>query len=187
MRMASRYFTAHRRGNVSNIKTFSDLLESIAALGLQSTVMDRGFYREENINLEQLGMMVIVGMKQTIWIQTKFLNKIDRDKIYTAINQIEIKRYSCIWARVSIFKGQINKCFIIQKWKFWKETKSESLGFHWIDTCTEGVIFAYVILPTRYLFIILIFIILIFAYLQFLKPDVTKFYLHWGAYMNMYS
>ena len=76
--------------NVSNLKTFSDLLESIAAFDLQSIEMDGGFYRKENItDLEQLGMMVIVSMKQTIGIRTKFLNKTDRDKIYTAIKQIE--------------------------------------------------------------------------------------------------
>jgi transposase len=48
------------------------LPECITAFGLQSIEMDRGFYSEENITgLEQLGMMVIVGMKQTIGIQTK--------------------------------------------------------------------------------------------------------------------
>jgi hypothetical protein len=78
--------------NISNIKTFSDLLEQMAALGLNAIVMDRGFYSEENIaDLTALGMQVIASMKQTVGIQKKFLDTIDRDKIYTAENQVQLK------------------------------------------------------------------------------------------------
>ena len=95
-------------GNISNVKTFSDLLESMAALGLESIVMDRGFYSEENVtDLEQLKMMVIVGMKQTTGIQNKFLNKIDRDKIYTAINRIELKDTVVYGQEFPFLKGKL--------------------------------------------------------------------------------
>jgi hypothetical protein len=78
--------------NISNIKTLSDLLEQMAALGLKAIIMDRGFYSEENITgLTALGMQVIAGMKQTVGIQKKILDTIDRDKIYTAANRVQLK------------------------------------------------------------------------------------------------
>jgi hypothetical protein len=78
--------------NISNIKTLSDLLEQMAALGLPAIIMDRGFYSEANItDLTALGMQVITGMKQTAGIQKKILDKIDRDKIYTAENRLQLK------------------------------------------------------------------------------------------------
>jgi len=79
-------------GNISNIKTFTDLLKPIAALGLESIVMDRGFYSEENVtDMDALGMQVIVGMKQTAGIKSRFLDKIEREQIYSSENRIELK------------------------------------------------------------------------------------------------
>jgi transposase len=95
-------------GNISNIKTFSDLLESMAALGLQSIVMDRGFYSEENVtDLERLGIQVIVGMKQTPGIQTKLLNKIDRDEIYSADNRIGLTGTVVYGQEFPFLKGKL--------------------------------------------------------------------------------
>lgn len=79
-------------GNISNIKIFTDLLANMAASGLKSIVMDRGFYSEENVTeAEKLGMRVIVGMKQTLGIKKKYLDTIDRDDIYIRKNQIVLK------------------------------------------------------------------------------------------------
>lgn len=79
-------------GNISNIKTCTDLLGPMAALGLQSIVMDRGFYSEENVtDMDGLGIQVIVGMKQTTGIKARFLDKIEREKIYSFENRIELK------------------------------------------------------------------------------------------------
>ncbi len=79
-------------GNISTFKIFSDLLSSIAALGLSAIVLDRGFYSEENVgDLKKLGMQVIVGMKQTPVIQKEFLDGIDRDIIYSGKNQIALR------------------------------------------------------------------------------------------------
>jgi hypothetical protein len=80
------------KGNISTFKIFSDLLCSVAALGLSAMVLDRGFYSEENVgDIKKLGLQVIVGMKQTPVIQRQFLDSIDRETIYSAQHQIALK------------------------------------------------------------------------------------------------
>jgi transposase len=79
-------------GNISNIKLFGDLLASISDLGLSAIVLDRGFYSEENVgDLKKPGIEVIVGMKQTAGIKKQFLDKIDREIVYSRKNQIVLK------------------------------------------------------------------------------------------------
>ena len=97
-------------GNISTFNIFSDLLCSVAALGLCAIVPDRGFYSEENVgDLKKLGMQVIAGMKQTPVIQKKFLDSIDRDTIYSAKNQIALRdsivyaqSFAYLWAANSL-------------------------------------------------------------------------------------
>lgn len=79
-------------GNLSPIKIFGDLLSAIAALGLTALVLDRGFSSEENVkDLKKLGMEVIVGMKQTPGLQKLFVDKIEREAIYSGKNQVVLK------------------------------------------------------------------------------------------------
>jgi hypothetical protein len=79
-------------GNISNIKILEDLTGTMAQRGINTIVMDRGFYSEANvIDLAKLKMTMIVGVKQSIGIKKEILSKIDRDKIYTGKNQVELK------------------------------------------------------------------------------------------------
>ena len=45
---------------------------------------------------------MIVGVKQSIGIKNTILSKIDRNKIYTAKNQVALKKHVCICARIVI-------------------------------------------------------------------------------------
>jgi transposase len=95
-------------GNISNIKIFGDLLGSISALGLSAIVLDRGFYSEENVkDLQALGMEVIVGMKQTAGIQKQFLDKIDREAIYSHKNQVILKETIVYVQQFSYLQGRL--------------------------------------------------------------------------------
>lgn len=79
-------------GNISNIKILEDLMRTMAHRGISSIIMDRGFYSEANVtDLNKLKMKVIVGVKQSSGIKSNILSKIDRNKIYTAKNQIILK------------------------------------------------------------------------------------------------
>ena len=79
-------------GNISNIKILEDLMRIMAQRGINTVVMDRGFYSENNVeDLHKLKMKMIVGVKQSIGIKKTILSKIDRNKIYTATNQLILK------------------------------------------------------------------------------------------------
>jgi transposase len=79
-------------GNISNIKILEDLTATMAQRGINTIVMDRGFYSEANVvDLGKLKMKMIVGVKQSAGIKMKILSKVDRDKIYTGKHQVELK------------------------------------------------------------------------------------------------
>lgn len=79
-------------GNISNIKILEDLMRVMAERGINTIVMDRGFYSESNVvDLNMLKMKMIVGVKQSIGIKKNILDKIERDKIYAARNQVTLK------------------------------------------------------------------------------------------------
>lgn len=79
-------------GNISNIKILEDLTATMAQRGINTIVMDRGFYSEANVtDLGRLRMKVIVGVKQSTGIKKEILSKVVRDKIYTGKHQVELK------------------------------------------------------------------------------------------------
>lgn len=79
-------------GNISNIKILEDLMRVMAERGINTIIMDRGFYSEANVeDLNKLKMKMIVGVKQSTGIKKNILDKIDREKIYTAKNQVTLK------------------------------------------------------------------------------------------------
>lgn len=79
-------------GNISNIKILEDLMRVMAQRGIPTVVMDRGFYSESNVlDLDKLKMKIIVGVKQSAGIKKNILDKIERDKIYAAKNQVTLK------------------------------------------------------------------------------------------------
>lgn len=79
-------------GNISNIKILENMMYKLANRGLKSIILDRGFFSESNVaDMNNLGMKMIVGVKQSRGIKTEILSKIDRDQIYTAHNQITLK------------------------------------------------------------------------------------------------
>lgn len=79
-------------GNISNIKILEDLMRVMAERGIDTIVMDRGFYNQANVeDLNRLRMKVIVGIKQSTGIKKNILEKINRDNIYTAKHQVELK------------------------------------------------------------------------------------------------
>ena len=79
-------------GNISNIKILEDLMRVMAQRGINTIVMDRGFYSEANVqDLNKLKMKMIVGVKQSIGIKKNVLDKIDRNNIYTSKNQVPLK------------------------------------------------------------------------------------------------
>lgn len=80
------------RGNLSNIKILENMMYKMANRGMKSIVLDRGFFSEANVaDMNNLGMKMIVGVKQSRGIKVNILSKIDRNIIYAAKNQILLK------------------------------------------------------------------------------------------------
>lgn len=79
-------------GNISNIKILEDLMRVMAQKGMNTIVMDRGFYSETNVkDLHRLKMKMIIGVKQSIGLKKNILDNIDRNKMYTSKNQVSLK------------------------------------------------------------------------------------------------
>lgn len=79
-------------GNVSNTKIFSDLLPQLWELGGEPTIMDRGFLTNENLsNILSLKLKAIAGIKRDKYFQAKFLEKLDREQLYSITNRIKLK------------------------------------------------------------------------------------------------
>lgn len=79
-------------GNISNVKILEDVMQTIAKRGLNTIVLDRGFYSESNVTpMNNLKMKMIVGVKQSIGIKSEILSKINRDEIYVKKNLIQLK------------------------------------------------------------------------------------------------
>lgn len=95
-------------GNISNIKILEDLMRVMAERGIDTIVMDRGFYSESNVeDLNRLKMKIIVGVKQSIGIKKNVLEKINRDDIYRAKNQVALKGTFVYIQEVSFLFGKL--------------------------------------------------------------------------------
>ncbi len=95
-------------GNISNIKILEDLTLTMAKRGINTIVLDRGFYSEANVtDLNKLKMKVIVGVKQSVGIKKDVLSKIDRNKIYVAKNQVTLKNTFVYTQEVPFLFGKL--------------------------------------------------------------------------------
>lgn len=95
-------------GNISNIKILEDLMRVMAERGIDTIVMDRGFYSESNVeDLNRLKIKIIVGVKQSIGIKKNILEGINRDDIYRAKNQVALKGTFVYVQEVSFLFGKL--------------------------------------------------------------------------------
>lgn len=95
-------------GNISNINILEDLMRIMAQRGIDAIVTDRGFYSESNVvGLHELGMKIIVGVKQSNGIKKDILSKVSSDKIYTVKNQVELKETYVYAEEVDFLFGKL--------------------------------------------------------------------------------
>ncbi len=79
-------------GNISNIKIFSDLLPRLWELKSDPTIMDRGFLTNENLsNILSLKLKTIAGIKRNKYFQKRFLEKLDKEQLYSIANRVKLK------------------------------------------------------------------------------------------------
>jgi transposase len=95
-------------GNIHNVKVFQDLLKEIADNGLKGIVLDRGFFSKDNIkDMVELGMNMIVGVKQTGALQKQYLDKIVRDEIYDKDHQVVLKETTVYTKSFDYLEGKL--------------------------------------------------------------------------------
>jgi transposase len=79
-------------GNIPNVKIFKDMLVELRARKLSSILMDRGMYSKDNIDsLLSLHTRVICGVRKTQFFKNNFLNKVDREELYTRRSRVSLK------------------------------------------------------------------------------------------------
>ncbi len=95
-------------GNISNVKILENLMHQMAGRGIDTIILDRGFYSESNVrDMQRLGMKMIVGVKQSNKIKTDILSKINRDDIYTGKCQVILKNTTVYAKEVNFLTGKL--------------------------------------------------------------------------------
>ncbi len=95
-------------GTIHNVKILDDLMAVMAERGVNTIVLDRGFFSEAAINdMHKLKMKMIVGMKQTAGIKKDILNRINRDSIYIKANQVPLKNTFVYAQEIKFMFGKI--------------------------------------------------------------------------------
>ena len=79
-------------GNISNINIFVDMINNLKLYGYDGVIVDRGFGSQKNIdNLNEYGLQGIMGLRLTRKIGKHYLSKIERNEIFSKVNQLELK------------------------------------------------------------------------------------------------
>lgn len=95
-------------GNIHNVIVLEDMLKEISDNGLRGIIMDRGFFSKKNIEiLTNLGMQIIVGVKQTSVLRQQYLKTIDRDAIYVKKNQLVLKETTVYTTSFNYLGGKL--------------------------------------------------------------------------------
>ncbi len=95
-------------GNISNVKILENLMHQMAGRGIDTIILDRGFYSESNVrDMQRLGMKMIVGVKQSNKIKTDILSKINRDDIYTGKCQVILKNTTVYAKEVNFLTAKL--------------------------------------------------------------------------------
>ena len=95
-------------GNLSQINILKDMVLALKELGLDSIIVDRGMTTPENIeNLQKLEYAVIAGLKKSKKLVEDFISKIDREKIYTLANRVQLKSTEVFIQTFKYLKGEL--------------------------------------------------------------------------------
>lgn len=95
-------------GNISNRKIFIDMAAELKARGFSSIIIDRGMYSNPNIDsLLALGIKGVVGVQKTQKFIENFLEKIDRDQLYTKKYRIVLKNTKVYAVSFPFKKGKL--------------------------------------------------------------------------------
>lgn len=95
-------------GNISNIRILENLMHRLAERGVNTIVLDRGFFSEANVtDMNKLNMKMIVGVKQSIGIKKEILSKIDRDEVYAKKYQVILKNTTVYAKEVGFLFGRL--------------------------------------------------------------------------------
>ena len=100
----------HQRfgGNISNIKILENMMHTMAERGINTIVLDRGFFSEANVkDMNRLKMKMIVGVKQSAGIKNEILSAIDRNEIYTKKYQVILKNTTVYAMEVKFLFGKL--------------------------------------------------------------------------------
>jgi transposase len=134
-------------GNISNIKILEDLLMVMTERGINTVVLDRGFYSESNItDMNKLGMNMIVGLKKSIGLKNNILPTVDKESLYSRKNLIELHN-TIVYAKE--IKYLFGKLIIIYNPKYEVMKKDHMLLAGATDNDVKDVGFSFIFHNTK--------------------------------------
>ncbi|MFM2392373.1 MAG: hypothetical protein RLZZ546_350, partial [Bacteroidota bacterium] len=135
-------------GNISNIKILEDLLVVMSERGINTVVLDRGFFSESNItDMNKLGMNMIVGLKKSIGIKNNIIPFIDKDTLYSKKNLIELNN-TIVYAKE--IKYLFGKLIIIYNPKYEVMKKDHMLLAGAADNEVKDIGFSFIFHNTKF-------------------------------------
>jgi transposase len=135
-------------GTISNIKILEDLLAVMAERGINTVVLDRGFYSEANVeDMKALGMNMIVGMKKSIGLKNNVIPTIDKESLYSKKYLIELQN-TIVYAKE--IKYLFGKLIVIYNPKYEVMKKDHMLMAGATDKEVKDVGFSFIFHNTKF-------------------------------------
>ena len=95
-------------GNLSNMMIFKDMITRLKERRMHPIIMDRGMHSTENLDiLLSLQVPVIAGLRKTPTLESTYLKRIKRERIFTLKNRVKLKKTSVFTKSYTYRKGKL--------------------------------------------------------------------------------
>lgn len=101
-------FHKQYQGNLSGVHILKDMSLEVKEMGLNSIIMDRGMMSLENLKLiSSLELNIIAGLRKNNNLVENFINKIDKEEIYSLKNMVQLKNTKVFIKTFDYLKGKL--------------------------------------------------------------------------------
>lgn len=101
-------FYKQYEGNINNVKIFQDMLSEIRGKQYKGIIIDRGMYSQENLDeIHKCQIEGIVGVRLHKNLMREYIDKIDREEIYSKECQLELKETTVYIKEFDYMQGKL--------------------------------------------------------------------------------
>lgn len=95
-------------GNINGVKILQDMLVELTIRGYEAIIVDRGMYSTENVErMEENNIKGIMGVKQSAKLRRDYIDKIEREKIFSKECMVKLKETSVYIKSFDYQNGQL--------------------------------------------------------------------------------